>query len=289
MSLMQCPDCKKKISVDAAACPKCGKPITEEHVAKHKADQKTAKKGCLVLLVIFLGFGLWAFLKDSKDLPTRDVVSASIKPGLSMGSTEVADLYGGKAVLSNNGGAWWVQDGRVFAANGTASTLSPDAPWSPPSVDFSAVQRAIKGEQFLLPPTLAMTMEEFDHRLMVAVSELPHFSVQRDGLVYYHAVVGTEKVAKLKITEVGGLLTEVTAFAMLDKDKQSASRLAAVGLVMAPLYVFLGEEGQRAAAQALFRSSETPVQHTAGHLKFEMVKGAYEGQPTLALTVTPAL
>lgn len=53
--MMQCPTCKKSISMEAPACPKCGQPITDEvreqAIARMQAQKKNAGVGCLVILI----------------------------------------------------------------------------------------------------------------------------------------------------------------------------------------------------------------------------------------------
>ena len=64
--LIECPTCKKRVSVEAESCPKCGQPFTQqirdEAIKKEKSD---GVKGCLLLTVIFIGVGIWFFGKTS--------------------------------------------------------------------------------------------------------------------------------------------------------------------------------------------------------------------------------
>lgn len=61
--LIPCPSCKKKISVEAQACPKCGQPITDEVRAagrKKMADNKLATRaGCLFFLLGGIAVAVW--------------------------------------------------------------------------------------------------------------------------------------------------------------------------------------------------------------------------------------
>lgn len=50
--MMQCPTCKKSISMEAPACPKCGQPITDEDRAVAEAKKKKAGIGCLVIIAL---------------------------------------------------------------------------------------------------------------------------------------------------------------------------------------------------------------------------------------------
>ena len=49
MALIQCPECKKKVSDTATSCPKCGWQLTPEKVQKIREDEKARNLGCLVL------------------------------------------------------------------------------------------------------------------------------------------------------------------------------------------------------------------------------------------------
>jgi hypothetical protein len=57
MALITCPECKKKVSDTAAACPNCGFQLTPAKVSeikgKEQQAQKTAGIGCLVVIAIF--------------------------------------------------------------------------------------------------------------------------------------------------------------------------------------------------------------------------------------------
>ncbi len=62
MSMIKCPECKKKISNQAKTCPHCGCPVEKPKDAKTLANSTTFPsptnkkrgKGCLVFLVIFI-------------------------------------------------------------------------------------------------------------------------------------------------------------------------------------------------------------------------------------------
>lgn len=62
MALIACPECNKKVSEAAGACPKCGRPLTAEDVADFKAKQQRAEKvrtiGCLSIIGILLVMAL---------------------------------------------------------------------------------------------------------------------------------------------------------------------------------------------------------------------------------------
>ena len=55
MAVEQCPNCRRKISPDASACPKCGHPLTAQdwERSREKARQ-AAKRGGKVVGIVFL-------------------------------------------------------------------------------------------------------------------------------------------------------------------------------------------------------------------------------------------
>ncbi|WP_226817317.1 hypothetical protein [Advenella sp. FME57] len=58
MALLKCPECKKKFSDKAAACPSCGAPLSMALEAKKQADKNTKKNYVLIgaIAVAFLIF-----------------------------------------------------------------------------------------------------------------------------------------------------------------------------------------------------------------------------------------
>ena len=77
--LIECPTCKKRVSVEAESCPKCGQPFTQqirdEAIKKEKSD---GVKGCLLLTVIFIGVGIWFFGKE--DEPATEQAQVAVAP-----------------------------------------------------------------------------------------------------------------------------------------------------------------------------------------------------------------
>ncbi len=268
MALIQCPECKKSISSEASTCPKCGAPITAEHVAAAIQQRKTMRLGCLAFVVIFLVGGLWAGMKDSKDMPTRSAVEKSLQTSGSMGPTEIADLYGGKAVLSDSKAAWWVKDEVAYAANGVAMELSPKAPISPPSVDYAAVERAIGGEKMPLPPHLGMTPATFIDKVNAALAAAKLQPLAKDTYWSYSARVGKEKTGELRIEEVGGMLTSVSVSVPLEADTDSPRRKAQLGMVMATITSLLpggAAEWDKASAE-LFKKGVPTGAYSTGNI-----------------------
>lgn len=52
MKTMSCPACRKQVSLEAPACPKCGHPISEEDREQGRKVNKAGKIGCLSILLI---------------------------------------------------------------------------------------------------------------------------------------------------------------------------------------------------------------------------------------------
>ena len=65
MKTMPCPACKKQVSLQAEACPKCGHPITDEDRAAGKKFNKKLNVGCLTIFVALLL--LYLFSGGNKD------------------------------------------------------------------------------------------------------------------------------------------------------------------------------------------------------------------------------
>ncbi len=83
MAMIQCPECKKSISSDAQACPKCGKPLDDAARAKGLQDAKTAKRVGLVIGLALLAAMGWCSLqggKKSVDTPAAKPASSSPAP-----------------------------------------------------------------------------------------------------------------------------------------------------------------------------------------------------------------
>src|SRR4051812_44517015 len=57
MALTTCPDCSTQVSDQAAACPKCGRPIASPHAY---GAPVAPKKGMSVLAIVLLVLGLGA-------------------------------------------------------------------------------------------------------------------------------------------------------------------------------------------------------------------------------------
>lgn len=66
MALLNCPDCKTKVSETAKSCPKCGFSLTPEAVKKIKGNSEASRAGgCVVLLVALVGYGIWKLMSPA--------------------------------------------------------------------------------------------------------------------------------------------------------------------------------------------------------------------------------
>ena len=66
--LIPCPACKKQISIDAATCPKCGQPITDDVRNEAVKKQKKRAKGCLWIIIAFCVLSaIGNFMEKKKD------------------------------------------------------------------------------------------------------------------------------------------------------------------------------------------------------------------------------
>ena len=76
--LIECPACKKKISIEAESCPKCGQPITDairdEAVKKEIQDKKENRYGCILMIILSIAFAVWM---ESCNKGSSDTKSAS--------------------------------------------------------------------------------------------------------------------------------------------------------------------------------------------------------------------
>ena len=69
--LIPCPSCKKKISVEAQACPKCGQPITDEGREagrkKMKEEKRAGRVGCIFFIIGAIALAVWLGKTDTAD------------------------------------------------------------------------------------------------------------------------------------------------------------------------------------------------------------------------------
>lgn len=188
----------------------------------------------LVLTLLFLP-ALYACQGNPSDSRARAAVEAALAPGESLGATQTADLYGGKAVLhEDQRGAidadayvpsWWVRDdGRAFTLNGLARNVTPGLPFAPVSVNEKKAYAAYAGEKFPLPKHLGVTCEAFIARM----DELTGHTEARDSLHFvYWSVPGFLEVDGLVgFTEVGGYVVEVEGSFYAAKLDDRAATLA---------------------------------------------------------------
>lgn len=78
MALLPCPDCGNKVSDSAAACPKCGRPISAEDRAKAKKAVGCTTAGCLTLVILGIIGSLIGGDGDGSSTPRQTGPSASM-------------------------------------------------------------------------------------------------------------------------------------------------------------------------------------------------------------------
>lgn len=84
--LIQCPSCKKKISIEAPACPSCGQPITDairDEAIKKEKGGKQVLKGCLAVIFALFVFSAVTNLitggkKESSEKTTPEAASIAV-------------------------------------------------------------------------------------------------------------------------------------------------------------------------------------------------------------------
>ncbi len=102
-------------------------------------------KIAIMLLVLLLSGSIMVSCSGENDAKAISAVKATIeKQRNAMGTFKTAPLNGGVAVLSSRDWAYWVKDGKVYAANGLARGASPNIPIAPTGVGFSEIESAIK-------------------------------------------------------------------------------------------------------------------------------------------------
>lgn len=75
MALFTCPECKKKISEHAAACPNCGAPVVKAQV---EAQRKQGKVGLIVTIVVIVGFVAMCSNHEKKTASTSSSAASSV-------------------------------------------------------------------------------------------------------------------------------------------------------------------------------------------------------------------
>lgn len=153
MAMAPCPECKKKISTDAPACPKCGHPIDDASRAAWVADAKKSKRiGCGLAILMFIGFFAFFYANDSRNNIGYDLISRTWDKHYSVSNWETAGLCGGLAVMINNDIPYWIDsDGTVYAVTGYTRVFSPRLPWGPIIADNNNVSNAIKNQNHIIP------------------------------------------------------------------------------------------------------------------------------------------
>ena len=82
--------------------------------------------------------------KTTADTSAIARVQATWRRSFSIDRWETARLARGIAVLGDDFTAYWIsEDGRVFAANGNAMTMSPDIPVAPIGINYPSIRAAL--------------------------------------------------------------------------------------------------------------------------------------------------
>ncbi len=159
MGVTTCRDCKKEVSTAAEKCPHCG-------AAKPARSKKpmSSGMGCLIFMGLFAVLFVM-MIRGSREKagspnlrpsttttgsPTSEAATAitlvrrAVRTGIGIDPLRIGRLQDGYAILTDGDAAFWLSNGTVYAANGTAKTWAPGTEWAPAGVDFSAVQSATK-------------------------------------------------------------------------------------------------------------------------------------------------
>lgn len=76
MALINCPECKNKVSEKADVCPKCGYAISRniENIKKHnKKEAQSSVFGCLFMVVIVVSFFIYYLPSDEEVLESNKI------------------------------------------------------------------------------------------------------------------------------------------------------------------------------------------------------------------------
>lgn len=150
MSLIKCLACGRAISAEASACPQCGHPV------KKTAEKSAKKGGCLLIVIIFVGWTVYSFNKDNRNVQTFEASNPStITAIISESSAKpTATFEDGRLLLTYNLDPWMLTASsgkRVFYSN--AKLFFKDAFTSPSvqraCVNVTATFHDIKGNNSL--------------------------------------------------------------------------------------------------------------------------------------------
>lgn len=79
MALVNCPECRKKISSETKSCPNCGAPVDLNKIAKIQEDQKKTATGCGIAIIAFI---ILVVLYNQYDNSTTDVNAVAAPPSI---------------------------------------------------------------------------------------------------------------------------------------------------------------------------------------------------------------
>ena len=308
--LIECPACKKKISIEAESCPKCGQPITDairdEAVKKEIQDKKDNRYGCILMIILIIAFAVWmeSCNKGSSDTKSASsevvaIVKGSMKNPGEMGSCSTGpEVYGGTPVIVDGNGYYWIKDGQIYAVNGVAMGMSPNIRKSPPSVDFNLIDNAIKsGKEVPLPPNMgidALTFQtDVNANLKDLSSQLKAKKILQAKKSTFYSCEIEEKgktVGAMTFEEAGGMVTSVRVNIAREKGTQAATLfLLAVLMKVDPSLVRMDQPIQdQPMSQFMKKISENRGKELSEIIAHFRYKGFSEKEGFFELTITPA-
>ncbi|MCF7802494.1 MAG: hypothetical protein K9N34_10825 [Candidatus Marinimicrobia bacterium] len=93
MSLLACPECKKKISDTTDTCPNCGYQLTPEKISEIKEEEKKKKRGCgigcLSIIVIIIILGIIGSLNEINCNDFSGTYSGTSEMGFTTGTAKI--------------------------------------------------------------------------------------------------------------------------------------------------------------------------------------------------------
>ena len=111
MALYPCPTCKKKVSINAQSCPKCGEPLDDdwrdEMIETEERNARTSKR--IFIIIVLIGGRFW-FLFESGTIKT-------VEPSQSNSSSN-----GVQNTESDSDGIYWVTIDRLNRRTCPATT-----------------------------------------------------------------------------------------------------------------------------------------------------------------------
>ena len=207
---------------------------------------KTVPASVLCLLVLLLCCAAPALA--AADLGADAERVKKTLDGVSLGAWRGAELYGGTAIVTGSQGFYWVKDGTVYAANGTAGIDSPRISTAPPSVDTAAIEAALAGSAPAMPAHFewdsAAVQQGLKKTLEPAKMRL-EAQGRKDMLpVSWKIVSPGGGAAECEIEEAGGMVRQLRIKGSITKDQKTRDVHNRPFLItmLAALALLLGED-----------------------------------------------